>query len=74
MIGRRYLDPGDRLAGRYDPPRPSVVLPRCGVGGGPRNVPVHYHHHGTTAVVPFLAGSAGLHPTIKELTRWNPLT
>ncbi|QSB14564.1 hypothetical protein JQS43_24335 [Natronosporangium hydrolyticum] len=53
MIGRRYLDPGDRQAGRYDPPRPCVVLARCGPGGGPRNVHVRYLDDGTEEVIPF---------------------
>lgn len=58
MIGRRYVDPGDRWAGRYDPPRPCVVL----VAGrastqrakaGPRTVLVEYLDDGSRAVVPF---------------------
>jgi hypothetical protein len=42
MTGRRYLDPGGRLSGRFDPPRPCRVLSRWGSGGGPRNVLVEY--------------------------------
>lgn len=53
MIGRRYLDPGDRWAGRYDPPRRCVVLTGWGPGGGPRNVHVRYLDDGTEAVIPF---------------------
>jgi hypothetical protein len=52
IVGRTYLDPGDRLAGRHDPPRRCVVLTQWGPGGGPRNVAVRYDD-GTTAVVPF---------------------
>lgn len=52
MIGRTYLDPGDRLAGRYDPPRRCVVLTGWGPGGGPRNVRVRYDD-GTVAIIPF---------------------
>lgn len=51
MTGRAYLDPGDRLTGRYHPPRPCRVLARWGPGGGPRNVLVTYD--GTRAVIPF---------------------
>jgi hypothetical protein len=32
MTGRRYLDPGDRLSGRLDPPRPCRGLARWGPG------------------------------------------
>lgn len=53
MIGRRYLDPGDRLAGRFDPPRECVVLVGWGPGGRPRNVLVRYPDTGALAVVPF---------------------
>lgn len=52
ITGRAYLDPGDRVAGRYEPPRPCTVLVQ-GRGGGPRNVTVRYHDDGTTAVIPF---------------------
>jgi hypothetical protein len=52
VIGREYLDPGDRLSGRIDPPVPVVVLLRWGPGGGPRNVTVRYPD-GHTAVIPF---------------------
>jgi hypothetical protein len=53
MVGRTYLDPGDRLAGRYDPPRLVVVLARWGPGGRPRNVAVRYLDDGHQAVIPF---------------------
>lgn len=53
MIGRAYLDPGDRLAGRYDPPRPCTVLVRWRPGARPRNVAVRYLDDGSTAVIPF---------------------
>ncbi|MFI6732096.1 hypothetical protein ACIBI9_04115 [Nonomuraea sp. NPDC050451] len=53
MIGRTYLDPGDRLGGQYDPPRRCVVLAKWGPGGGPRNVAVRYLDDGTRAVIPF---------------------
>lgn len=53
VVGRTYSDPGDRLAGRYDPPRPCQVLTQWGPGGGPRNVRVRYLDDGTEAVVPF---------------------
>jgi hypothetical protein len=52
MSGRRYLDPGDRMAGHYDPPRLCRVLTRWGPGGGPRNVLVEYDDGGQ-AVIPF---------------------
>jgi hypothetical protein len=52
MIGRTYLDPGDRQAGRIHPPAPVVVLARWSPGGGPRNVLVEYPD-GHRAVVPF---------------------
>jgi hypothetical protein len=52
MIGRRYLDPGDRLSGRHNPPRPCRILARWASRGGPRNVLVAYDH-GTHAVIPF---------------------
>lgn len=37
MIGRTYLDPGDRLSGRRNPPEPVTVL--CG-WASPRPAPV----------------------------------
>lgn len=52
MIGRRYLDPGDRMSGRKDPPEIVTVLARWGAGGGPRNVLV-LRPDGTRAVIPF---------------------
>ena len=52
MIGREYLDPGDRLSGRFDPPRRCTVLIRWGNGGGPRNVLVRYED-GAERVIPF---------------------
>ena len=53
MIGRLYLDPGDKLAGRYDPPRLCEVLVKWGPGGGPRNVLVRYLDDDERAVIPF---------------------
>jgi hypothetical protein len=52
VIGRLYLDPGDRLSGRHDLPRPCRVLARWGPGGGPRNVLAQYED-GSRAVIPF---------------------
>lgn len=40
---RVYLDPGDRLAGRFEPP----------VKGSPRNVLVKYLDDGSRVVIPF---------------------
>jgi hypothetical protein len=51
VIGRRYLDPGDRF-GRHEPPVPVTVLVRWGPGGGPRNVLIE-REDGTQDVVPF---------------------
>ena len=53
IAGRVYLDPGDRLAGYQDQPRPCTILVQWGRGGGPRNVTVRYHDDNTTAVIPF---------------------
>ena len=53
MVGRSYLDAGDRLGGRFDPPRLVTVLARWGPGGGPRNVLVRYADDGLEAVIPF---------------------
>jgi hypothetical protein len=53
MTGRVYLDPGDRKAGRYDPPRLCRVLVGWGPGGGPRNVAVEYLDDGSRSVIPF---------------------
>jgi hypothetical protein len=50
---RVYLDPGDRLSGRNEPPRPCVVLTQWGPGGGPRNVLVRYLDDQQRAVIPF---------------------
>ncbi|GAA2159905.1 hypothetical protein [Actinomadura napierensis] len=52
MIGRRYLDPGDRLSGRNDPPEVVTVLARWAPGGGPRNVLVR-RLDGSRQVIPF---------------------
>lgn len=52
ITGTTYLDPGDRLAGRYDPPRPCTVLTRW-CGPGLHNVAVRYADDGSTAVIPF---------------------
>lgn len=53
MIGSVYLDPGDRMCGRYDPPRRCQVVTRWRRGGRPRNVAVSYLDDGTMAVIPF---------------------
>lgn len=50
---RVYADPGDRMAGRYDPPRLCVVVTQWGPGGGPRNVAVRYLDNGQVTVIPF---------------------
>ena len=50
---RLYRDPGDRMTGRYDPPRDCAVLTQWGRGGGPRNVTVRYDDDGSRAVIPF---------------------
>ncbi|TDB79020.1 hypothetical protein E1264_36115 [Actinomadura sp. KC216] len=52
MIGRRYLDAGDRLSGRKNPPEVVTVLTRWGAGGGPRNVLVR-RADGSREVIPF---------------------
>lgn len=51
--GTRYLDPGQKLPGYYDPPRPCVVITQWGSGGGPRNVAVRYLDDAIMAVIPF---------------------
>jgi acetyl esterase len=51
MIGRTYLDPGDRLSGRRTPAEPVTVLQRWGPGGGPRNVLIE-REDGSREVVP----------------------
>lgn len=53
-----YLDRGDNLAGRYDPPRPCRVITLWrphppGQRGGPCNIAVRYLDDGSTAVIPF---------------------
>jgi hypothetical protein len=53
MIGRVYLDPGDRMSGRYDPPRRCRVVTRWSRGGSPPNFAVRYLDDGTVAVVPW---------------------
>lgn len=52
MIGRVYLDPGDRLSGRKDPPERVTVVTKWGPGGGPRNVAVR-RQDGCLVVIPF---------------------
>lgn len=54
MIGRRYLDPGDRWSGRHDPPRPCVVLlagrpSTRRAPAGPRTAWVRYFDDGSDA-------------------------
>jgi hypothetical protein len=51
IVGNRYLDPGDRLSGRKDPPKLVTVLAQW-KGAGPRNVLVEYRD-GSRAVIPF---------------------
>lgn len=65
---RRYLDPGDRLSGRQDPPRPCRVLTWWGPGGGPRNVLVRYSD-GSQAVIPVPAAAQPPReaPTFEEI-------
>ena len=63
MTGRRYLDPGSRLSGRLDPPRPCRVLARWGPGGGPRNVLVEYDD-GHQAIIPVRAAAAAGCPPV----------
>lgn len=52
MIGRRYLDGGDRLSGRIDPPQVVTVVRQWGPGGGPRNVLIQ-RADGSRDVIPF---------------------
>lgn len=52
MIGRRYLDRGDRLSGRIDPPQVVTVVWQWGPGGGPRNVHIQ-RTDGSRYLVPF---------------------
>lgn len=65
VTGSVYADPGDRLAGRFDPPRLCTVLTQWRNGGGPRNVLVEYHDNGQRDVIPF---SRRLRKTLPELT------
>jgi hypothetical protein len=51
IVGRRYLDPGDRLSGQKDPPELVTVLAQW-KGAGPRNVLVE-HRDGSQEVIPF---------------------
>ena len=51
ITGRAYLDPGDRLSGRKNPPEPCTVITQWS-GRGPRNVLVEYAS-GRRAVIPF---------------------
>ena len=51
IVGRRYLDPGDRLSGHKDPPELCTVISQWS-GKGPRNVLVEYRD-GSRAVIPF---------------------
>jgi hypothetical protein len=53
MIGRSYLDPGDRLSGRRNPAGQVTVLVGWGPGGGPRNVLVE-RPDGRREVIPFM--------------------
>jgi hypothetical protein len=52
MTGELRLDPGDKLAGRYDPPRLCYKHTSYTTRGGPRNVLVEYVDDGSRAVVP----------------------
>jgi hypothetical protein len=52
VTGRAYLDPGDRLSGRKNPPEAVTVITQWGPGGGPRNVAVR-RPDGSMAVIPF---------------------
>jgi hypothetical protein len=45
-------DPGDRLSGRYNPPRLCRVLTQW-AGKGPRNVAIEYLDDRSRAVIPF---------------------
>ena len=62
VTGTVYMDPGDRLAGKYDPPRRCVVVTRWRPGARPRNVCVRYED-GSTDVIPLhpapATGTAG---------------
>lgn len=49
---RLYLDPGDNLAGRYEPPRTCVWLNGWKTRGGPHNCAVQYLDDGSRAVIP----------------------
>ena len=50
---RAYLDPGDKAAGRYCPPRRCRVMTQWGPGGGPRTSWSEYLDGGSRAVIPF---------------------
>lgn len=52
MIGRVYLDPGDKWI-RHDPPRRVVCLGKWGPGGGPHNVLARELPDGPPEVIPF---------------------
>ena len=51
IVGKRYLDPGDRLSGRKDPPELVTIVAQW-KGSGPRNVLAEYRD-GSRAVIPF---------------------
>ena len=51
MVGRQYLDPGDRYGKKVPPELVTVVVP-WGPGGGPRNVAVR-RPDGSVEVIPF---------------------
>lgn len=52
IVKRSYLDPGDRMSGRKDPPEVVTVVTQWGPGGGPRNVAVRLPD-GSVTVIPF---------------------
>lgn len=57
IVGRRYLDPGDKPSGFYDPPREVIVRVQWGPkgphGSGPCNVLVEVLPDGRLEVIPF---------------------
>jgi hypothetical protein len=69
-------DPGDRLTGRYDPPRRCRVLTQWGPGGGPRNVTVRYEDDSSETVIPFSRRlrRTALAPTPTNRTGSDPCT